>query len=316
MKQTIGVLLIVLSLNTIAQNTSLVKEPCVDERIELLSIVFRLADSREYSSRKFPEYVDKIEAHFKKYKNHELIEFIKKIRKKRGVSYDAVMKMAIHISQPPEFTPIIPFSKEVPERRWGKKNAAKFLKLLNDFYSETDCKSFFKNNSELYQITSNRFLEVYKELDTSWYLDFYGEKPKGEFVIVIGLGNGGGNYGPKIIYPDGRESVYAIMGTWSVDSTGLPTYKVNSYFPTLLHEFNHSFINHLVEKNKTELKKSGSAIYSQLKDVMNNQAYGSWETVISEALVRAAVIKYMKDHNTEEELITKELNYQLNRGFI
>ena len=226
------------------------------------------------------------------------------------------MKMAIHISQPPEFSPIIPFSKEVPERRWGKKNAVKFLKLLNDFYSDTDCKSFFKNNSELYHIASNRFLKVYKELDTSWYLDFYGEKPKGEFVIVIGLGNGGGNYGPKIIYPDGRESVYAIMGIWSVDSTGLPTYKVNSYFPTLLHEFNHSFINHLVEKNKTELKKSGSAIYSQLKDVMNNQAYGNWETMISEALVRAAVIKYMKDHNTEEELITKELNSQLNRGFV
>jgi hypothetical protein len=316
MRKIIGGFILLFSLNTFAQNKSVLKKPAVDQRIEMLSIVFRLADSREYSSHKFPEYVDKIEAHFDKYKDHELIRFIKKLRKKRGVAYDAVMSMAIHISQPPELTPLIPFSNEAPDSRWGRKNATKFLELLNDFYTDADCESFFLSNRELYKTSSDRFLKVYNELDVNWYLNFYGQKPKGEFVIVLGLGNGGGNYGPKIIYPDGRESVYAIMGTWSVDSMGLPEYKTANYFPTLLHEFNHSFINHLVVKNKTELKNSGQEIYRQVKDVMRSQAYGNWKTMISEALVRAAVVKYMKDHHFEEEAITKELNVQLDRGFL
>lgn len=316
MKKSIAIIFAFFSLITFAQNPSILKKPTVDKRIEILSIVFRLAGSREYSSRKFPYYVNRIDAHFDKYKEHELIGFIRSLRKKRGVGYDAVMSMAIHISEPPVFNPLVPFSKNVPDSRWGKKNATKFLKLLNEFYADAACESFFEENSALYQTASQRFLKIYHELDVNWYLNFYGEKPKGEFRIVLGLGNGGGNYGPKIIFPDGKESVYAIMGTWSVDSLGLPAYKVANYFPTLLHEFNHSFINHIVKKNKTEFRKSGSAIYRQLKDVMNNQAYGSWETMINEALVRAAVIKYMKDHDFEEEAITKELNTQLNRGFL
>ncbi len=316
MKKIYGLVLLLFSLNNFAQNKSILQEPRVDKRVEMLSIVFRLADSREYSSRKFPLYVDTIEAHFEKYKDHELIEFIKKLRKRRGVGYDAVMSMAIHISQPPLFTSLVQFSKDVPDYRWGKKNAIKFLELLNDFYSDADCDSFFSSNSELYKIASDRFLKVYNELDVNWYLNFYGEKPKSEFVIVLGLGNGGGNFGSKIIYPDGRESVYAIMGTWSANSLGLPAYKVSQYFPTLLHEFNHSFINHLVDKNKPVLKNSGPEMYRQVKDVMKNQAYGSWETMFSESLVRAAVIKYMKDHHFEKKTITKELNTQLDRGFL
>lgn len=54
--------------------------PKVDERVELLSIVFRLADCNEYSSKRFKLYTDKIDTHFSAYKNHELIQFIQQIR--------------------------------------------------------------------------------------------------------------------------------------------------------------------------------------------------------------------------------------------
>lgn len=316
MKKIIGIFLFLITLNAYSQNGTILKEPKVDKRIELLSIVFRLADSREYSSKKFPKYVENIDNHFGKYKNHELITFIKKKLRKRGVGYDAVMHMAISITEPPKMKAILPFTKEFPEERWGKKNATKFLKLLNQFYNETDCETFFKSNEDLYRVASDRFNLVYKKLDLDWYQKFYGKKPKGEFVIVNGLGNGGGNYGPNIRLANGKELIYAIMGTWSVDSLGVPKFKMDSYFPTLLHEFNHSFVNHIVEKYHSELAKSGETIFSQLKEIMNNQAYGSWETMYAEAVVRASVIKYLKDHNYENEFVIKELNEEINRGFI
>lgn len=304
-----------MTFNTYGQESKILAEPKVDERVELLSIVFRLADSREYSSKRFPNYVERIEEHFNPYKDHELIKYIKKKLRKKGVGYDAVMYMAISISDKYPFQPIVPFSKEIPEERWGKKRASKFLHLLNKFYKDTDCQKFFNSNHTLYKTASANFKKVYDELDIKWYQEFYGQKPKGEFRIVNGLGNGGGNYGPSITI-NGKEFIYAIMGTWSVDSLGVPQYEVDDYFPTLLHEFNHSFVNHVVEKYHIDLSKSGKPIFGVLKDKMESQAYGTWQTMYAEAVVRAGVIKYLKDHKYSNEFIQTELNDEINRGFL
>lgn len=315
MKRITIIILLLLTFNIYGEKSEILAEPKVDERVELLSIVFRLADSREYSSKIFSNYVKNIEEHFKPSKNHELIRYIKKKLRKKGISYDAVMHMAISISDKYPFQPIVPFSSEIPEERWGKQRASKFLHLLNRFYEDTDCEQFFKSNQPLYKIASSNFKKVYNELDVNWYQEFYGQKPKGEFRIVNGLGNGGGNYGPSITI-NGKEFIYAIMGTWSVDSLGVPQYEVDDYFPTLLHEFNHSFVNHVVEKYHIKLSKSGKTIFGVLKDKMESQAYGTWQTMYAEALVRAGVIKYLKDHNYPNEFIETKLNDEINRGFL
>jgi len=90
----------------VSQESSGPGKPHVDQRVELLSIAFRLAGNPEYSSRKFKLYTDRIEHHFAAYKSHELIIFIQKLRKKNGVSFDAVMSMAVHIDNPPGFSPL------------------------------------------------------------------------------------------------------------------------------------------------------------------------------------------------------------------
>ncbi len=315
MKNYLLLFLLTLSISAFGQDTAVLEAPKVDERIEILSIVFRLADCYEYTANRFPKYVERIENHFGKHKEHELIQYIQKKVRKNGVGYDAVMCMAISITDTHPFQPLIPFSKEIPEQRWGKKKATTFLKLLNQFYQDADCEQFFNENKDLYMEASNRFAKVYNELNVDWYEQFYGEKPKGEFRIVNGLGNGGGNYGPNIVIDD-KEIIYAIMGTWSVDSLGLPSYKVENYFPTLVHEFNHSFVNHVVEKYHTQLKQSGKTIFEPLEEKMNAQAYGSWQTMYAEAVVRAAVVKYLKDNDYEEDFVQSALVDELQRGFV
>lgn len=246
--------------------------PHIDQRVEMLSIAFRLAEASEYSSNRYPAYVQAINDHFSPYKDHELIQFIQQKLRKKGVSYDAVMFMAIHLSDDYPFKPRKPFSKTVPESRWGKRLATKFVALLNAFYVDAHCADFFKAQIPKYDLAVERFTRIYEELDISWYQSFYGQAPKGEFVIVNGLGNGGGNYGPHYLEESGKEIIYAIMGTWKTDSLGQPTYSSSSYFPTLVHEFNHSFVNHVVEKYHTDLSASGELIFDVLKDPMYNQS--------------------------------------------
>jgi Domain of unknown function (DUF4932) len=295
------------------QKPNTLEKPKVDERIELLSIVFRLAESKEYSAEKFKLYTDKIQAHYKPYKNHELIAFIKKLRKENGIGYDAVMSMAIHLDH--KFNPLVEFTNKIPDARWGKDNAYEFVKLLNKFYKESNSKKFFKENQSLYEEVGEKFLAVYKHLDLAWYTSFYGKGPTEKFIIVNGLGNGDGNFGPSITLPNGKREVYAIMGTWETDSLGMAKFSLGNYFPILLHEFNHSFTNYLLEKNPEPFSKSGEKIYQVVDNEMRSQAYGDWKTMLNEALVRASVIKYMKDHLFTDKEIQDETNIQLNRSF-
>ena len=316
MKQILFILFLFLCVNSFSQQNNILEKPKVDERVELLSIIFRLADAKEYNSKRFKLYTDKIDNHFDKYKNHELIKFVKKIREENGIGYDAVMKMAIHLTNKPKFKPLVKITDSIPEERWGKINSEKFIKLLNAFYKDANCKNFFNDNSELYANVSKRFLPIFENIDLNWYKNFYGNEPKEKFVIVNGLGNGGGNYGPDIVFKNGIREVYAIMGTWSVDSLGMAKFDLNDYFPTLLHEFNHSFVNNLIENRIKEFENSGEKIYNVVGKQMENQAYGNYKTMLCEALVRASVIKYMKDHNFKKEEIDEEMQDQLNNGFL
>lgn len=314
MKFIYALLLTFLTIFSFAQQTNTLQKPKVDERVEILSIVFRLADSEEYSSERFKIYTDKIQSYYEPYKGHELMAFIKELRNENGVGYDAVMSMAIHLDE--NLNPLIPFTDKIPDERWGKKNAVEFVRLLKKFYKESNSKEFFKGNKKLYAEVSERFLPVYEHLDRSWYPKFYGKEPNENFIIVNGLGNGGGNYGPSIDLPNGKRDVYAIMGIWKTDSLGMAEFTIGNYFPTLLHEFNHSFVNHLLEENPEPFRINGEKLYTTVVDEMQSQAYGNWHTMVNEALVRAAVIKYMKDHNFSKEEVEKETNEQLNRGFI
>lgn len=316
MRQTVfAILAILISYTGCSQNNSVIMDkPKVDERIELLSIVARLAGYEEYNKKDFKLYTDRIEKHFSPYKDHEVIQFAKKIRNENGIGYDAVMAMAVYLDE--NLDARTGFTDVIPEQRWGKDNAYEFVRLLKDFYKEAKCKEFFDNNKDLYKEASNRFLPIYEYIDLDWYSTFYGEKPSEKFIIVNGLANGGNNYGSSYKVPNQQKEVYAIMGAWTVDSLGMVVFNADNYFPILLHEFNHSFVNHLLEKNEGLFKDSGEKIFDQVKDEMAQQAYANWTTVLNEALVRAAVIKYMKDHKFNRNMIENEINGQLNRSFL
>lgn len=303
------------SVKTDSSATAYFPFPKVDRRIELLSIVFRLAGNPEYNDEVFKSYTTDIHNHFDKFREHELIRFTREIRDKNGIGYDAVMKMAIYIGQPPAFDPVVPFTRDIPEKRWGKENAEKFLILLKQFYSDADCDSFFNAHQELYRISEERYKSVYESVDLNWFKTYYGTEPKGSFNIIPALGNGGGNYGVKAELPDGSEVMYAIMQTGMFDSRGMPLYIAGFNLPTLIHEFNHSYVNDLQKKSDREIKDSGFKIYSLMSETMRRQAYGNWETVMNEGLVRASVIRYLVKHNSDISVARKQMMAEYGRGF-
>jgi hypothetical protein len=310
------IFLVYLSLSALGQSNNKLPSPTVDKRVELLSIAFRLADSEEYSSTDNAKYAKAIKSHFDKYKKHPLIEYIRQIRDSKGIGYDAVMSMAIYLNHVPSLDPIIPFNSNVPDKRWDAETSNKFVTLLKQFYKDTDCNSFFISNSNRYLIAEKQFYELFKKLDIDWFYKYYGKSPSESFNVIIGLGNGGNNFGPSVELPDGSRKVYAIVGAGSFDRTGTPVFPIDIHLPTLVHEFNHSFINYLTEMYRLPLSHSGEIIYENQSVKMKRQKYGEWVTMISESMVRASVIRYLIGHASDTLTIDRELKQQLANGFV
>jgi hypothetical protein len=290
--------------------------PIVDERVELLSIVFRLAGSEEYSLDDNKIYVRKIHAHFDKYKNHQLIDFARRLRDSSGIGYDAVMFMAVCLNKAPGFEPLVPFATKTPEGRWKPSDADKFVHLLRIFYKEAKCENFFSKNISVYESAVASFDTVFRHFDVEWFKKYYGVSPNEEFHIVLGLGNGGNNYGPHIALPGSTKKVYAIIGAQDFNKKGVPTFFQSAYLPLLIHEFSHSFVNYLIEKYEKTFATSGQIIYAVERIKMQRQAYATWQTMMSEALVRASVIRYFSSHGFDSMSTSKLVKEELANGFV
>ena len=289
--------------------------PVIDERVELMSIVARMAGFQEYNDSSLMSYVKAIHEHFDRYQQHPAILLARQIRDTMGLGYDGVMSMAVHLSPPPALTPVVAFGDSVPDRRWGREFGMRFAGLLQRFYRDAHCAEFFAAERPLYDSALRRYMSIYNLLDIGWYQRFYGLPPRSTFHVIVGMGNGGGNYGPKVVHSDGNEDVYAIEGVWAVDSAGLPQFPVDSYLSTLIHEFNHSFVNYITLTHLSDFRPAGSVLYDSVEKVMKAQAYGDWHTMVSEALVRAAVVRYLLAHPGAGQLPRVEAAMQVKRGF-
>lgn len=195
-----------------AQTDSMLIRPTVDKRVELLSIIFRLTGNPEYNRNDFKLYTDRIESHFSPYKNHELISFARSLVKTDGVSYDAVMSMAINLDN--QFN--LPADYGSLDSRWNRNQVGPFIKLLKKFVKDSRFDAFYHSNENLYQEAVSRFMPIYKSIDTQWYNDFYGQKSNDRFHIILSMSNGPGNYGPSVT---DKETYIMSFQSWE---HGLP----------------------------------------------------------------------------------------------
>lgn len=293
--------------------------PQANENVELMSILSRMAGFPEYSMDMAGQYIKDMDSYFKDNKEHPAVQYMKELRNKYGISYDAVMSMAIHLDNRNGTLSLVEEDIPTLEKRWKNVNKDEFLSHLNNFYKDTNFNEFFKAHKDLY----NRGLKSYqdnviKHFDIDWYADFYGSKPQETFSVIIGFCNGGGNYGVNRQLTGKMKEVFAIVGYY-VDKEDTPLYS-KEYLPTLIHEFNHSFINHYLDENKypdyvSQLEPIATDLFISSRWSMSKQAYGNWKTVINESLVRAAVICYMLDKKYKLEEIKNELLEQIQRNF-
>ncbi|MGO9228720.1 MAG: DUF4932 domain-containing protein [Bryobacteraceae bacterium] len=267
----------------------------VDPRVELMSVLFRLAGNDEYNQCRVPGYDKALESYFAPYRNHEAVQLARSLQ----TGFDAPMNLAVQVKDVESLAERVPFDRPGSRlaKSWNVAKAREFLAAARKFVADTKFTEFLKSQQPLYDETNARLRTfVEKKADLAWYSRFFGTRSPVRFIVVPGMANGGPSYGASFVGDDGVEEMYAIPGVSQVDSSGLPQF-AGGWMDTMVHEFVHSFSNPLVDRVAPQMEKAARQIYAPVQAAMERQAYGDWKALLYESMVRAATIQYVLEHD-------------------
>ena len=310
MKKTIFTLLI--ALLTISATAQIKSE--VSETVELMGILSRTAGFQEFSNDLAGQYSKDTETWFGKYREHPTVTYYKDLRAKNGIGYERVTNMAVHLEIEKGKVTLVGDRAELTGG-WKDVDLDDFVRRLNKFYADSRFHEFFEQHQDFY----NDFLKLYDTnvipvIHSEWYSRFYnGVEPTEQFRLIIGFTYGSTNNSASRQLPGLPREVFAVCGYNINPRTGRLLF--DSSLP--LHEFNHSFVNPLLDKDENEkiMQNVGQKLFKLSQSSMEQQHYDDWHIVINETLVRAAVIVYFYEHGYNQFAMNMLNIETMNQGF-
>jgi hypothetical protein len=290
----------------------------VDERVELMSIIARLAGNDVYNApNSASPYAERVERHFGPFRVHAAVTAYQAILEDYGTSYDAIPTLAVHLDGVPTLAERIPFEQDPPrlDERWPVEPTRAFLSALRDFAVASDARGFFDSERDFYAECAARFAPGLSEARAvEWFDAFLGVKPGATYKVIPGLLCGGSNYGTGVSFPDGRpEEVLPVLGCADWDPSGLPVFTPGAV-SIYVHELCHTYTNPVVDRHLAAFEPGAGAIFPLVADQMSRMAYPSWRIMTCETLVRACVIRYLAD-TQGPEAAARESAQQVAVGF-
>jgi hypothetical protein len=270
----------------------------IDSRVELMSILFRLAGNQEYRQCRAPAYDQAIERYFAPYRNHDAVELARSL----GVGFEGPMKLAVYLRDIDSLAESVPFDRSGMHlyQGWNAAKARDFLSAARRFTADTHFQDFLQSQQPLYAATNTR-LEGFlaDKADLAWFGRFFGPPMPAHLVIVPGMANGAPSYAARAIDGTGAQEIYAIPGVSKVDAEGFPVFDTE-WRNVMVHELAQVYSSPAAGKFAAQLEKSASQIYKSVAPAMQRQSYGNWRTMLNQSLARAAAIEYVIEHDGRE----------------
>jgi len=270
----------------------------VDNRVEIMSILFRLAGNKEYHQCRAPAYDKAIESYFAPYRDHEAVRLARSL----GVGFEAPMKLAVGVRDVDSLAERLPFDRVGVHlyEGWDAGKARDFLRAARQFTAETKFQDFLQSQQPLYSATNARLQSfITEKSDLGWFARFFGAQSPPHFIIVPGLANGAPSYAARVTDEAGVQEIYAIPGVTKVGPDGLPVFD-SDWLTTMVHEIAHAYTNPAAVKFAAQMQKAAGEIYEPVGAAMKRQSYGNWKTMLNESLARAATIEYVTEHEGQE----------------
>lgn len=293
-----------------AQRTEARLDITVDPRIELINIVMtftKMPFFGKITDLDYKYYNDVIE-HFAPYKNHEAVQWCEDFPYFLDISFPA--QMMLYLSDPPEMK--IKYDPPPQATKQMIDDISKTVDLLNRFAVESQFMDFWEQQQPFYNRLIN---DIKNRLPYEQYLkivkDFFG-KSFTNYICVISPILFGAAFGPHLETKEGSIP-YFVTGPNKIEQ-GKPIFTERWLRLLIFHEFGHSYVNPLCEKNRDVIEKHNSLFQHFLDNPIIKENYEEWFIVCHEHIVRACEYLLLKKAGLASES-EENLQKNLNQGF-
>lgn len=273
----------------------------VDPRVELVTVLARLAGLPEYQAAGIADYDAAVDAHFAPYRDHASVATMRRLARERHIGFNAPIELAL-LATPGTWAPAVPLSPlpDFLDPRWDPASAHDFLDAARRFERDTGAEAFFASQRPLYDAVEAAVrANLAGRLETAWYGAQMPRRGAVRFRVVPALLAGANNYGPHIRHADGGMEVYGVLGTPTHRAGERIQYPADAQLSLLVHEFHHPYMNPWADAHADVLLPPATALFDAVQARMRELAYGEPRILLYESLVRANTLRYLRAHGED-----------------
>jgi len=284
-------------------------EVAVDRRVELLSVLERLAGAPEYTRASTP-YAAAVDSWFAAQSGHVAVSAMRRLRATNGIGYDAPMTLVPQIDD--ELNPVRSLSPQPAgvDPRWVGVDLESLLSDVRAFSMAGRFDDFLATQATYTTTVEQRLTEFLASRPIAqWFDTSFGRRQGAGYHVVPGLLTGDFSYSAH----DGGGQIFAIVGLEAPDQDGIPSFGLLTE-ELVVHELAHAYVDPVVRARLGRF--SGRApLLEAAQESMLAQHYTTREIVVEESLVRAATVLYLGDEVSPSAALAS-LDRQMELGFV
>lgn len=274
---------------------------CFNQKVELISILQYLGKYKENCptiTNEKTEFTSLIDNWFYEYKDHQAVQLTYDMSNV-GFNYHKPFGSVLNNYSKSRKLCLIDYLEYFQNNIPIYWSIEKYIKCVNNFYEDTKFGEFLYNSEKLYNKVLNGYSSLINNLNVETALmEYYGYKPQDYLLVFASIVCG--NFGVEII--DRNINYYcSVIGlNGSVDNDFLDS----KYLHELVwHEYGHSYINKCTKNNPKVIELE--YLFENVKENMckNGNAYSSWESCLSEHIVRAVTNRMVRKYFGEDEYL-------------
>ncbi len=290
-------------------------EVTVDENVEFVSAMCRLAGFEEYVYNLNKKYVAAIDSMMAPFKSHKAVARLNELRGAQGLSYDAVATFATHTAIHDGHFTLRPGADVAKyESRWRSGQDAEMARLMDDVYRQSGFHDFYVSQQPFYGKVVANAKAMISNVDLKWLEDFFGGPIRGH--IAVSLLNYG-NYGTTLHCAGQPEESVVIIGCSNLDEAGVPVF--HNLESLIVHEFSHPTCNPIIDQYLQQFNGNAQLTAELMKEELQARAYAGGGTVLRESMVRGVETQYALAHATTADdslAVEASISDQVASGFL
>jgi uncharacterized protein DUF4932 len=282
----------------------------VDPRLELAGVVQLLSERSPCTNHDSLYRKDAVH-YFGPYRSHPVVEMFRKMSA-AGFNSDAVYRLMIRLSSPPDLRALDPIPGSVIAKAGGQKSLEAFLAALRDFAGTTRLMTFLASHEGTFSEVIGGFSEQ-AERPASALGEFAGVSLQ-QNVVVLGMLFHEGGLAEKPELTDAGTRAWSLLSPTAVVG-GLPDFGTSDRISDLvLHDFAHAIVNPLTERYRDEVLQSATLL-GPIREEMAWQGFTEWSIVVNEHIVRALTVVLIRQQRGDMAAVTA-LNREVENCFI